>query len=144
MKALVPLLLSLSAWPHPVQAAENLLKDGGFEQYLAQPDNQGNPFTVWSGWKWEGNCRRVADMDIKHEGQASAGMLSYGPCKLGLSQTVRTEAGWYKLSGWVRAVDLKPGLYERGLVVSFEAHGKELMTDLPGGTYGWRTFELTQ
>ena len=87
-------LLSL----HGGQAAENLIKDGGFEQYLAQPDEQGNPFKVWSGWKWEGNCRRVADTEIKHGGQASAEMLSYGRCKLGLSQTFRTEAGWYKLS----------------------------------------------
>jgi hypothetical protein len=141
---LVPFLLILPVCLHLAQAAENLLKDGGFEQYFAQPDDQGNPFEVWSGWKWEGNCRRVADTNIKHQGQASAGMLSYGPCKLGLSQTVQTEAGWYRLSGFVRAVELKPGLYERGLVVSFEPNGKELMTDLPNGTYDWRNFELTQ
>lgn len=143
-RLLVPLVLTLLAGLRPTQAAENLLKDGGFEQYLLQPEDYGNPFKVWSGWKWEGNCQRVADTDIKHEGQASAGMLGYGPCKLGISQTVRTEAGWYRLSGWVRAVELKPGLYERGLAVSFEADGKEIMTDLPTGTYGWRRFELTQ
>ena len=139
-------LVSLACWGvlHIGQAAENLLKDGGFEQYLDQPDDQGNPFKVWSGWKWEGNCRRVADTEIKHGGQASAEMLSYGPCKLGLSQTFRTEAGWYKLSGYVRAVELHPGLYERGLVVSFEPKGKEMMTDLPTGSYGWRKFEVTQ
>ena len=112
-RLLVPLVLTLLAGLWPTQAAENLLKDGGFEQYLLQPDDYGNPFKVWSGWKWEGNCQRVADTDIKHEGQAGAGMLGYGPCKLGISQTVRTEAGWYRLSGWVRAVELKPGLYER-------------------------------
>ena len=138
----VSLVLLASLWA--AQAAENLLKDGGFEQYLDQPDEQGNPFKVWSGWKWEGNCRRVADRDIKHEGQASAEMLSYGACKLGMSQTVKTEAGWYRLSGYVRAINLKPGLYDRGLVVSFEPKGKELMTDLPMGTYGWRKFDLTQ
>ena len=141
---LMSLSLALLASHYAAQAAENILKDGGFEQYLDQPDEQGNPFKVWSGWKWEGNCRRVADTDIKHEGQASAEMLSYGPCKLGLSQTVKTEAGWYKLSGYVRAVDLKPGQSDRGLVVSFEPKGKEIMTDLPTGTYGWRKFELTQ
>jgi hypothetical protein len=141
---LLLILLVLLAWPNPARAAENLLKDGGFEQCLAQPDDQGNPFEVWSGWKWEGNCQRVADKDIRHAGQSSAEMLSYGPCKLGISQIVTTEAGWYKLSGWVRAVELKPGLYERALVVSFEARDKELMTDLPAGTYGWRPFELTQ
>jgi hypothetical protein len=138
------LLLTLPWLAGEAQAGENVLKDGGFEQYLDQPDEQGNPFKVWSGWKWEGNCRRVADTDIKHEGRASAEMLSYGACKLGISQTVKTEAGWYRLSGYVRAIDLKTGLYDRGLVVSFEPKGKELMTDLPTGTYGWRKFDITQ
>jgi hypothetical protein len=40
-RLLVPLLLTFLGWPHPAQAAENLLKDGGFEQYLARPDDQG-------------------------------------------------------------------------------------------------------
>ena len=138
------LLLALLSLACGAYAGENILQDGGFEQYLDQPDEQGNPFKVWSGWKWEGNCRRVADRDIKHEGQASAEMLSYGACKLGISQTVKTEAGWYRLSGYVRAINLKAGLYNRGLVVSFEPKGKELMFDLPTGTYGWRKFDITQ
>ena len=139
-------LVSLAVWAgiHIGQAAENLLKDGGFEQFLPQPDEQGNPFKIWSGWKWEGNCKRVADTEIKRGGQASAEMLSYGPCKLGLSQTFAAEAGWYRLAGHVRAVELHPGLYERGLAVSFEPKGKEMMTDLPTGTYGWRKFQVTQ
>jgi hypothetical protein len=138
------LSLALMLTPRSTQAAENLLQDGGFEQRLEAPDDQGNPFRIWSGWKWEGNCQRLADTEIKHEGLASAEMLSTGPCKLGLSQTVKTEAGCYRLSGYVRAINLKPGQYDRGLVVSFEPKGKELMTDLPSGTYGWRKFEITQ
>ena len=72
-------LASLAFWgvPHIGRGAENHLKDGGFEQYLAQPDEQGNPFKIWSGWKWEGNRERVADTEIKHGGQTSAGMLSF-------------------------------------------------------------------
>ena len=138
------LLVALLAAAPPSQAAQNLLQDGGFEQFLDQPDEGGNPFKAWSGWKWEGNCRRVADTAIKHAGQASAEMLSYGPCKLGLSQTVKAEAGWYRLSGYVRAIGLRPGLHDRASVVSFEPNGQELMTDLPAGTYGWRKFEVTQ
>ena len=147
-------LLALPALAREAQAGENVLKDGGFEQYLDQPDEQGNPFKVWSGWKWEGNCRRVADTDIKHEGRASAEMVSYGACKLGISQTVKIgtrhqpdgqDRGWLvRLSGYVRAINLKTGLYDRGLVASFEPKGKELMTDLPTGTYGWRKFDITQ
>ena len=125
-------------------AQENLLNDGGFEQLLDQPDNYGNPFQVWAGWKWEGNCRWVADTQIKHSGKASALLLSYGPCKIAVQTEVKTVAGFYKLTGYVRAINLRPGTYDRTAVVSFEAKGKEMMTDLPGGTYGWRKFELVR
>ncbi len=65
MKPLLLLVLAtVLAWSLPAQAAENLFKDGGFEQFLPQPDDQGNPFKVWSGWKWDGNCRRAADTEI--------------------------------------------------------------------------------
>lgn len=137
----LPVLVALCPM---LQAGENLLKDGGFEQFLDKPDEQGNPFTVWSGWKWEGNCQRAADTAIKHAGKASAEMLSYGPCKIAIFQTVKTETGYYRLSGYVRVVSLKPGLSNRGLVASFEPQGKEIMIDLPTGTYGWRKFEITQ
>jgi hypothetical protein len=139
--------LVLSAWLALcclAQAGENILRDGGFEQFLDKPDEQGNPFKVWGGWKWEGNCKRVADTRIKHSGRASAEIMSYGACKVALIQTFKTEAGSYMLSGYVRAINLKPGLYGRGLVVSFEPQGKEIMLDLPAGTYGWRRFEITQ
>jgi hypothetical protein len=64
----LPLLLILPLIALHSQSAENFLRDGGFEQYLAQPDDQGNPFKLWSGWKWEGNCQRIVDPDIKHAG----------------------------------------------------------------------------
>ena len=128
----------------PAPAPENLIPDGGFEQLLDKPDQFGNPFKVWAGWKWEGNCQRVADTDIKHSGKTSALMLSYGPCKIAVQTAVKTGAGFYQLSGYVRAINLRPGMYDRSVVVSFEAKGKEMMTDLPGGTYGWRKFQLVR
>ncbi|MHB9045883.1 MAG: hypothetical protein ACYC35_08090, partial [Pirellulales bacterium] len=125
-------------------AQGNLLPDGGFEQRLEEPDGYGNPFKVWGGWTWEGDCRRVADTDIKHSGKSSALMYGRGACKIAVSTEVKTSAGFYKLAGYVRAINLQPGTYGRGIVVSFEANGKEMMTDLPGGTYGWRKFELVR
>ncbi len=124
------------------RAGQNLLRDGGFEQVLDQPDNYGNPFKVWAGWKWEGNCRREADTDHRHSGKYSALMLSYGPCKIAVQDRVKTGAGFYRLSGFIRAINLRPGQSNRACVVSFEAKGQEMMTDLPGGTYGWRRFDL--
>jgi len=125
-------------------AGENLLADGGFEQLLDQPDNYGNPFKLWGGWTWEGNCRRVADTQIKHSGKASALMLSYGACKIAVQTEVQTAAGFYKLAGYVRAINLRRGKWDRAVTVSFEAQGKEMMTDLPAGTYAWRRFELVR
>ena len=55
---------------------------------------------------------------------------------------MRTEAGFYKLTGYVRAINVKPGAHDWGVVVSFEPKGKEMMTNLPGGTYGWRKFQI--
>ena len=46
------LLVALLAAAPTSQAAQNLLQDGGFEQFLDQPDEGGNPFRAWSGWKW--------------------------------------------------------------------------------------------
>jgi hypothetical protein len=125
-------------------AGENLLKDGGFEQVLDKPDENGNPFKVWGGWKWEGNCQRAADTLIKHGGKSSALMSSYTRCKIAVFDTMSTEAGFYKLTGYVRAINIKPGAQDWCVVVSFEPKGKEMMTNLPGGTYGWRKFEIVK
>ncbi|MFB3893881.1 MAG: beta-galactosidase trimerization domain-containing protein [Phycisphaerae bacterium] len=138
--ALALTIVLLAAWP--ALAGVNLLKDGGFEQVLDKPDERGNPFSVWGGWKWEGNCQRVADTEIKHGGKTSALMFSYGNCKIAVSDTVKTEAGLYKLTGYVRGINLTPGAQGRAAIVSFEPKGKEMMTNLPNGTYGWRKFEL--
>jgi hypothetical protein len=134
--------LALAPALRQANAQQNLLRDGGFEQVLDKPDDYGNPFKVWAGWKWEGNCQRVADTDIKHSGKSSALMLSYGGCKIAVQDTVKTDAGFYRLSGYIRATNLRPGMYEKAVVVSFEPKGSELMSDLPGGTYGWRKFEI--
>jgi hypothetical protein len=121
--------------------AEDLLKDGGFEDVAAKPDGYGNPFTQWGGWKWEGDCQRVGDTDIRHTGRSSCLMMSHGACKIAVSQKFDTQPGFYKLSGYVRTVNLKPGTYDRGAVLSFEPKGTEIMDGLPKGTYGWRKFE---
>jgi Beta-galactosidase len=125
-------------------AGQNLLRDGGFEQVLDQPDNYGNPFKVWAGWKWEGDCQRVADRQFKRSGQFSALLLSHGPGKIAVQDQVKTEAGFYRLSGFIRAVNVRPDQSARAVVVSFEPQGKELMTSLPAGSYGWRKFELVR
>ncbi len=135
--AAVPVLLGLCGL---ACAGENLFTDGGFENILDKPDDTGNPFKDWGGWKWDGNCRRVADSDIKHSGKSSCLLASYGACKIAVETPVKTEAGWYKLSGYVRSIGVTPGQWNRGIMFAFEPK-KEIQTSLPIGTYGWRKFE---
>src|SRR5208283_669649 len=49
--ALIPVLSVILA-VSVATAGGNLLKDGGFEQLIDKPDENGNPFKVWGGWKW--------------------------------------------------------------------------------------------
>ncbi|MFB3894222.1 MAG: beta-galactosidase trimerization domain-containing protein [Phycisphaerae bacterium] len=124
-------------------AGENLLKNGGFEELLPKPDDQGNPFKDWTGRKWQGLCRVDQDTDIRHEGKASARFSSNGGCKIAIIQDIKTKAGFYKLSGYIRAIGLTPGQYGWNVLMSFEPK-KEYLHQIPGGTYGWRKFEIVQ
>ena len=136
--AMVVMLLGACAG---VRAAENVLADGEFEAALAQPDRAGTVFEKWTTWKWEGDCRVVADMEIRHGGKSSCLIFGGGVCKIAVHQKIDTQAGFYKLTGYVRAINLKPGTWSRGVEISLEPKGREIMNGLPLGTYGWRKFE---
>ncbi len=71
---------------------------------------------------------------------AGALLVGYGPCKTAFQTVVKTEAGSYQLSGWVRTVNVRPDKWGWTILVSFEPSGKEFLTPLPGSTYGWRKF----
>lgn len=124
-------------------APEKLLTDGGFEDLLPNPDQYGNAFTAWSGWKWEGICDRGADTTVKRSGKASAWLSGQGgACMIGFNQRLTTKAGYYKLTGYVRAQNVVPGKWNRGVVIALEPEGGEAVNDpLPEGTYEWRKFE---
>lgn len=120
-------------------AGENILGNGGFET----TDAAGAAFAKWTTWKWEGECQVGVDTGIKHGGKSSFVMSGSGPCKIAVHQAVATQAGFYKLSGYVRGINLKEGQWGNGVVISMESKGKELLNNLPLGTYGWRKFERT-
>ncbi len=120
-------------------AGENLLANGGFEA----ADAAGTTIEKWTTWKWNGECQVGVDTDIKHSGKSSFVMSASETCKIAIHQAVDTQAGFYKLSGYVRGINLKPGTWDRGMVISMEPKGKEFLDSLPLGTYGWRKFERT-
>jgi hypothetical protein len=119
----------------------NLLRDPGFES-VQEPDQYGNPFTDWGGWKWEGNGERRADARVKHTGKISGLLVGKGVCKIAFQQNVSVEPGWYRLSGFVRAIGLKRGTWDRTAVFAFEPPvARSIDSALPEGSYGWRRFE---
>lgn len=120
---------------------ERLIRDGGFEKMYDRPDPNGNAFEEWGGWLAEGKATRGADTQVKHSGKASAVLTGTNPCHIWHGQELVTEAGWYKLTGYIRS-DAKPGKWGQTAVVAFEADDKTLGSDqLPSGTYNWRKFE---
>ncbi|KPJ56883.1 MAG: hypothetical protein AMS16_01705 [Planctomycetes bacterium DG_58] len=125
-------------------APEQLIQDGGFEEMYARVDQHGNAFQKWGGWKAEGTCARGADTLVKHSGKASAWLSGEGPCHIWHNQKLNTKTGYYKLTGFIRAQNLQPAKWGRACVIGFEPKGgKEVLAQLPTGTYGWRKFERT-
>ncbi len=77
---------------------------------------------------------------MKHDGAASASLVSAVPRWIWIGQKVKTEAGWYKLTMYVRAENLTEDA-GRAAKFGFEWKGSVLHDLLPPGTYGWRKVE---
>jgi hypothetical protein len=111
-------------------AAENILGNGGFEATLAAPDQAGTVFEKWTTWKWDGYCKVSADTEIRHSGKANCLISGRNVGKIAIHQKLDTQAGWYKLSGYVRGINLKEGTYSRCVMISEEPEEKEIMDGL--------------
>ncbi|HUW59229.1 MAG TPA: hypothetical protein VMZ92_21525, partial [Planctomycetota bacterium] len=128
----------------PAVAIEgDLLADGGFENFFETPDQHGNAFAQWGGWKVQGECSRGVDTQVKRSGKASAWLEGHGgPCHIWHTQKVQVKPGSYRLTGYARAANLAPGLWGRGVLLGIEGEGFEgKYSPLPFGSHGWRKFE---
>jgi hypothetical protein len=106
-------------------------------------DGSKSPFESWDGWTWDGDCKREADKDVKRGGAVSALLSSTGNCREAINQKLSTEAGWYKLTMYIRAENLKDNAGRAARVV-FEPKGAPSIGSretLPSGTYAWRKVE---
>lgn len=113
--------------------AQSLLKNGDFEGATMEP---------WAEWRWAGDCAAVVDKTFHHGGKQSLRLEGSGGCKVGLHQALgNVPAGLYRLTGYVRAINLQEGQWKRTCLISIEDGDKELVQDnFPRGTYDWRPF----
>jgi hypothetical protein len=116
-----------------LRAAENLVPDPSFEQ-PKEKDRWGAVFATWGGWIYEGDCEfRVSD--IAHSGQHSLLILGGNTPKIRASPNHFTlEPGRYRISAYLRGLDIGTGIWNQTTEFMFE---EKYMPLKKNGTFGW-------
>ena len=112
--------------------SDNLLADPSFEQ-TKEKDQFGLVFARWGGWKYEGDCEfRVGQ--VGHSGKHSC-LLSGGVgAKIRVTQNVALEPGRYRVTAFLRGLDISTGTYNASTEFMFD--GKYVQLN-KRGTFGW-------
>ncbi len=115
------------------RAAENLVPDPSFEQPKPK-DRWGHVFARWGGWVYEGECEfRVSD--LAHRGKHSLLMVGSGQPKVrAWPEKLVLEPGRYRITAYLRGLDIGTGLYNQ--TTEFMFAGKYLPLH-KNGTFGW-------
>lgn len=116
-----------------VTAAEtNLLADPSFEA-VKEKDQFGLVFAKWGGWKYEGDCEfRVGK--VAHSGETSCLLVGRSAPKIRVRQTVDLEPGRYRITAWLRGLDIAPGTYNALTEFMFD---EKYMQIGKGGSFDW-------
>ena len=112
--------------------AENLLADPSFE-IPKEKDQFGLVFARWGGWKYEGDCEfRVGQ--IGHTGRYSCLLKGGVGAKIRVAQNVMLEPGRYRVTAFLRGLDIAKGAYGQTTEFMFDGQYVGLEKD---GTFGW-------
>ncbi|HEY3323041.1 MAG TPA: glycoside hydrolase domain-containing protein [Planctomycetota bacterium] len=111
---------------------ENLLQNPSFEETITK--NQfGWPFAKWGGWKYEGDCDfRVGN--IGHTGKYSLLIFGASAPKIRAVQDMELEPGRYKITAWLRGLDIGTGTWNATTEFMFDG---KYMPIGKNGTFGW-------
>lgn len=111
----------------------NLVADPSFE-LPKDKDQFGHVFARWSGWKYEGECEfRVSD--LAHSGKHSLLMVGgFNPKIRAWPDALALEPGRYRVTAYLRGLDIGTGPYKATTEFMFE--GKYLNLH-KNGTFGW-------
>jgi hypothetical protein len=130
VESVIVVILALAAAP---VFAENLIEDPSFE--LTKPaDRFGLVWEKWGGWNYEGDCEfRVGE--VAHGGEKSALLYGVSRPKIRVAAPERELApGRYRVTAWLRGLDVGPGLWNRTTEFMFDGKYIDLKK---GGTFGW-------
>jgi hypothetical protein len=127
--ALALLLAAASA----ARAGDNLVPDPSFEE-PREKDRWGHVFAHWSGWIYEGECEfRVSR--VAHTGKHSLLLVGGNNPKIrAWPAKLLLEPGRYRVTAYLRGLDIGTGLY--GQTTEFQFAGKYLPLR-KNGTFGW-------
>lgn len=125
---LLLLLTSLAA----TRAQTNLLEDPSFE-LTKDRDQFGLVFAKWGGWKYEGECEFAVGR-VAHTGRTSCLLKGGAAPKIRVAQLRDLEPGRYRITAWLRGLDLGVGLWNQTTEFMFDNQYLPLHKN---GTFGW-------
>jgi hypothetical protein len=116
----------------PPAEPANQIEDPSFE-IPKDRDQFGHVFAKWGGWNYEGDCEFGVGR-VPHTGKTSA-LLECGALgKIRIAQEHDLEAGRYRITAYIRGLDVGIGLYNQ--TVEFMFNGKYIPLNKIGN-FGW-------
>jgi alpha-N-arabinofuranosidase len=118
----------------PAPASANIVVNGSFE------DVENNLPKGWQSVSFSSRGQFAADESVAHSGRRSVRISSTEGADAAFQAVVAVRPfAKYRLSGWVKTQDLKPGT-SRGAL--FNLHGLEVRTPPISGTQDWTRLEI--
>ena len=121
--------LVLSGTSH---AQQNLAANPSFEEVRVN-DPQNQFFPGWYGNVWEGQCE-FAISPVVHSGKHSALLIGRTGPKMRLQQSLELEAGRYRITAYIRGLDIGKGMWNATTEFMFDEKYLGLGKN---GTFGW-------
>ena len=115
------------------RAGENLIADPSFED-TRSPDQFGHVFSKWAGWKYDGDCAFEVGR-VAHTGTYSCLLAGYSDPKIRIFPPEHEfEPGRYRVTAFLRGVDIGTGIYDQTTEFAFD---NKFMPLHKNGTFGW-------
>jgi hypothetical protein len=113
-------------------AQPNLLEDPSFE-VPKDRDQFGGVFAKWGGWKYEGDCNFEVGR-VARTGKTSCLLVGGAGAKIRAAQNVDAEPGRYRITAYLRGLDIGTGTWN--MTTEFMFDGKYIPL-AKNGTFGW-------
>jgi len=111
---------------------DGLIADPSFETVKAR-DKNGQVFEKWGGWKYEGDCGFEVG-GVARTGKTSALLICSSPGKIRIAQTRDLEPGRYRITAYLRGLDIGAGAWGQNTEFMFADQYFQLKKD---GDFGW-------